>query len=103
MWPNRVSNSVTLALQSDALPREKLKTHKQISLACRFTSRIYGYFSFIFSFLLMNLQSGLKKWPQRYLYPALAKLFLLLFADDIALLSDNCSDTVIGLQRQFYL
>ena len=40
--------------------------------------------------------SGLKRIQ---LLPDLVELFILLFADDIALLSD----TVIGLQRQFYL
>ena len=60
----------------------------------------FYFLFFINEFTERIEQSGLKGIP---LYPALAKLFLLLFADDIALLSDNCSDTVIGLQRQFDL
>ncbi|MEW8542874.1 MAG: reverse transcriptase family protein, partial [Candidatus Thiodiazotropha sp.] len=51
---------------------------------------------FINEFVELIEQSGLRGVQ---LYPEIVEIFLLLFADDVALISDS----VIGLQRQFYL
>ena len=51
---------------------------------------------FIDGFVELIEQSGLRG---SQLYPDFVKIFLLLLADDVALISDS----VIGLQRQFFL